>query len=56
MNQTPGSVRLLDGWAAVGLVTSLPKRQLLKRVGAVDVQALTEVNTMLFRILAAPER
>lgn len=44
------------GWAAPGLITSLRKTRLTERVGAVDVQTLTDVNAMLFRILATPER
>ena len=45
-----------DGWAAPGLISSLRKVRLEALVRHVDVQALTEVNTMLFRILATPER
>ncbi len=45
-----------DGWAAPGLVSSLRKTRLQALVRHVDVQTLTEVNTMLFRILATPER
>ena len=45
-----------DGWAAPGLISSLRKVRLEALVRHVDVQTLTEVNTMLFRILATPER
>jgi hypothetical protein len=45
-----------DGWAAPGLISSLRKIRLDALIRHVDVQALTEVNTMLFRILATPER
>ena len=45
-----------DGWAAPGLISSLRKVRLTAPVRHVDVQTLTEVNTMLFRILATPER
>jgi len=44
------------GWAAPGLVASLRKIRLVHQETTVDVQALTDVNTMLFRILATPER
>ena len=42
-------------WAAPGLVTSLRKARLADFRRRVDVQALTDVNNMLFRILATPE-
>ena len=42
-------------WAAPGLVTSLRKTRLANRRRRVDVQALTDVNNMLFKILATPE-
>lgn len=45
-----------DGWAAPGLVSSLRKARLTALLRHVDTQALTEVNTMLFRILTTPER
>lgn len=46
-----------DGtWAAPGLVTSLRKARLAQFRRRVDVQVLTDVNNMLFRILATPER
>jgi hypothetical protein len=44
------------GWAAPGLVTNLRKARLSQRRRPVDVRALPDVNTMLFRILATPER
>lgn len=45
-----------DGWAAPGLISSLRKIRLESWVRHVDVQTLTDVNAMLFRILATPER
>ena len=44
------------GWAAPGLVTSLRKARLGELRRRIDVQALTDVNNMLFRILATPDR
>ncbi|MDN5916038.1 MAG: type II toxin-antitoxin system PemK/MazF family toxin [Pseudonocardia sp.] len=49
-------VDLGEGWAAPGLVTSLRKARLRERRRRIDVQALTDVDTMLFKILATPER
>lgn len=49
-------VDLGDGWAAPGLVTSMGKARLGERRRHVDVQVITDVNTMLFRILATPDR
>lgn len=49
-------VDLGDGWAAPGLVTSLRKARLAQRRRQIDVQALTDVNNMLFKILATPDR
>ena len=49
-------VDLGAGWAAPGLVTSLRKARLGELRGRIDVQALTDVNNMLFRILATPDR
>ncbi|MBV9730289.1 MAG: MazF family transcriptional regulator [Pseudonocardiales bacterium] len=48
----------LDGglFAVTGLVTHLLKTDLTERLRTVDVQTLTDVNTMLFKILATPER
>lgn len=43
-------------WAAPGLVTSLRKASLTDFRRRIDVQALTDVNNMLFRILATPDR
>jgi len=44
------------GWAAPGLVTSLRKSALAEFDRQVDVQVLTNVNNMLFKILATPDR
>lgn len=44
------------GWAVPGLVSSMNKKRLRDHQRRVDVQALTDVNTMLFKILATPER
>ena len=49
-------VDLGTGWAAPGLVTSLRKARLGECVRTVDLQALTDVTNMLFRILATPDR
>jgi len=43
-------------WAATGLVTSLRKAALVQRKQRIDIQAFTDVNNMLFKILATPER
>jgi hypothetical protein len=43
-------------WAAPGLVTSLRKARLHQRRRRIEVQALTDVNNMLFKILATPDR
>jgi hypothetical protein len=43
-------------WAAPGLVTSLRKAVLHHRRRRIEVQALTDVNNMLFKILATPDR
>jgi hypothetical protein len=45
-----------DDWAAPGLVTSLRKAALSEHRRRIDVQALTDVNNMLFKILATPDR
>ena len=45
-----------DDWAAPGLITNLRKSRLGEHRRQVDVQALTDVNTMLFKILATPDR
>ena len=47
-------VDLGEGWAAPGLVTSLRKARLGDR-RHIDVQVLTDVNNMLFKILATPD-
>ena len=44
------------GWAAPGLVTSLRKSTLGEVRRQADVQVLTDVNNMLFKILATPDR
>lgn len=49
-------VAVEGGWAAPGLITSLRKARMVERRHAVDVQELSDVNTMLFRILATPDR
>lgn len=43
-------------WAAPGLITSLRKSALSGFLRQVDVQVLTDVNNMLVKILAAPDR
>jgi len=45
-----------DDWAAPGLITSLRKARLGEHRRRIEVQALTDVNNMLFKILATPER
>lgn len=54
--RTGFGVSLGDDWAAPGLVTNLRKTRLREFRRHVDIQTLTEVNTMLFKILATPER
>lgn len=49
-------VDLGDGWAAPGLVTSLRKVRLAQRRQRIGVQARTDVNNMLLKILATPDR
>lgn len=50
-------VPLGDGvWAAPGLVTSLRKTAVSEFHRRIDIQALTDVNNMLFRILATQDR
>lgn len=49
-------VDLGEGWAAPGLIASLRKARMRERVRQVDMQALTDVNNMLFKILATPDR
>lgn len=43
-------------WAAPGFITSLRKTRLATFHDTVDVQYLTDVNNMLFKILATPDR
>jgi mRNA-degrading endonuclease toxin of MazEF toxin-antitoxin module len=43
-----------EEWAAPGLVTSLRKARLARHRRQVEIQTLTDVNNMLFRILATP--
>ena len=45
-----------DTWAAPGFITSLRKTRLAAFHDRVDVQSLTDVNNMLFKILATPDR
>lgn len=45
-----------DNWAAPGFITSLRKARLAEFHDRVDIQALTDVNNMLFKILATPDR
>ena len=45
-----------DTWAAPGFITGLRKTRLATFQNRVDVQCLTDVNNMLFKILATPER
>ncbi len=49
-------VDLGAGWAAPGLVASLRKVRLRELRRQVDLQALTDINNMLFKILATPDR
>lgn len=45
----------VDGrWAAPGLISSLRTTRLSRRLRRTDLQTLTDVNNMLFRILATP--
>lgn len=43
-------------WAVMGLVTFVAKAGLDECLRRVDPQTLTDTNTMLFKILATPER
>lgn len=45
-----------DNWAAPGLITSLRKARLAELHDRADIRALTDVNNMLFKILATPDR
>ena len=49
-------VPLGGAWAAPGLVTTLRKARFAEFQRRIDVHALTDVNNMLFKILATPER
>ncbi len=55
-SDTGFGVDLGEGWAAPGLVTSLRKVRLSERRRHIDVQVLTDVDNMLFKILATPDR
>ena len=44
------------GWAAPGLVTTVRKIRLNRFLRRIELQALTDVNNMLFKILATPDR
>lgn len=45
-----------DLWAAPGFITNLRKTRLAGFHDRVEIEALTDVNNMLFKILATPER
>jgi mRNA-degrading endonuclease toxin of MazEF toxin-antitoxin module len=45
-----------DTWAAPGFITSLRKTRLAGFHDRIHVQTLTDVNNMLFKILATPDR
>ncbi|MGQ0465036.1 MAG: MazF family transcriptional regulator [Sporichthyaceae bacterium] len=45
-----------SAWAAPGLVSALDKSDLRGRLRVIEIQALMDVNNMLFRILATPDR
>ena len=45
-----------DRWAAPGFTTSLRKTRLAAFHDRIDIQSLTDVNNMLFKILATPDR
>lgn len=42
-------------WAAPGLIAALRKSDLGEQQRRIDVQSLTDLNNMLFRILATPD-
>lgn len=44
-----------SAWGAPGLITALRKSDLGELQRQVDLQSLTDVNNMLFRILATPD-
>lgn len=54
-SDTGFGVAVGGGWAAPGLVTSLRKARLGELRRQVDLQVLTDVNNMLFRILPTPD-
>ena len=43
-------------WAAPGLITALRKSDLGELQRTIDIQPLTDVNNMLFKILATPDK
>lgn len=45
-----------NDWAAPGFITNLRKTSFIQRRGRVTTQALTDVNNMLFKILATPDQ
>jgi hypothetical protein len=45
-----------NDWTAPGLITSVRKARLNAHHRRIDVQALTDVTSMLFKILATPDR
>lgn len=45
-----------DQWAVMGLVTFVAKTSLTDYRRKVDIQTLTNANSMLFKILATPDR
>jgi hypothetical protein len=45
-----------DAWAAPGFIASLRKTRLADFHDRIDVQSLTDVNNMLFKILATPDQ
>ena len=49
-------VEIGGGWAAPGLVSALRKARLRNHLRRIETQALTDVNNMLFKILATPDR
>jgi hypothetical protein len=44
------------GWAAPGLVTTVRKIRLNRFLRRIEIQAPTDVDNMLFKILATPDR
>ena len=45
-----------NSWAAPGMVTALRKARLGEFRRRIEVQVLTDVNNMLFKIFATPDR